>query len=261
MTRFANPHTALALFTAALVLLTARSALAEMHATAEFAAGTTRPVTIALLPAHVDLVKQRMIRREAEVEEAGMLEGYLTDAVASGLEAKGYRVRVVTADAINADLQLQTLVVESNRRFDELLGNVSARLRKQIETRRYHAGETLMLLANKLGVDAIAFVRMQTIAAAKGVQVMNMGMGGTQTMMSVSLVDGNTTDIEAYVTLPIMRRGKVFGGYEDIMKNPDEEMAKLAAATLGDLLTADPSLRAERSGEDVLAEIESLLAE
>jgi hypothetical protein len=242
-------------------LLAAFPVAAEMHATVEFESGTMRPATIALLPAQVSLIKQRMIRAEAEVEEAGMLEGYLTDAVAAGLEAKGYLVRVVPAETVNADPELQSLVVESNRSFDELLGNVSARLRKQIETRRYHAGETLTLLAEKLDVDAIGFVRMQVYAAAKGVQIMNMGMGGAQTMMSVSLVDRNTTDIEAYVTLPILRRGKVFGGYDDIMKNPDEEMAKFAEATLNDLLAADPTLRVESSDDDVLADIESLLGQ
>jgi hypothetical protein len=234
-------------------------AAAEMHATQEFESGSTRPITVAVLPSQVDLVKQRMIRREAQVEESGQLEGYLTDAVANELGAKGYRVDIVTVEEIGADPQLQALVVEANRRFDELLANVSSRLRKQIETRRYHAGDSITALADKLGVDAIAFVRMQLIAAGKGVQVMNMGMGGAQTMMSVSLVDRHTTDIEAYVTLPIMRRGKVFGGYDDIMNNPDEEMAVYAAATLEDLLRADPAARTQVSDEDVLADLEALL--
>jgi hypothetical protein len=86
-------------------------------------------------------------------------------------------------------------------------------------------------------------------------------MAGSQTMMSVSLVDAGTTDIEAYVTLPIMRRGKVFGGYDDVMNNPDEEMARFADATLGDLLDADPSARVESADEDVLSDLESLLGE
>lgn len=235
------------------------TAAAEMHATVEFESGATRPVTVALLPARVELLKQRMIRREAEVEEAGQLEGYLTSAVLSELAGKNYNVIEVTADQINSDPALQELVIEANRSFDELHGNVSRRLRKQIETRRYHAGDSVTLLATRLGVDAIAFVRMQLIAAAKGVQIMNMGMGGAQTMMSVSLVDRNTTDIEAYVTLPVMRRGKVFGGYEDVMNNPDEEMANFAEATLGDLLPADPSARAEVSDDAVLDDLESLL--
>ncbi len=239
--------------------LIASSALAEMHATEEFESGETRPVTIALLPAQVELVKQRMIRREAQVEEAGELEAYLTSAVATELAGKNYNVIEVTAAEINADPELQELAIEANRRFDELLGNVSRRLRKQIESRRYHAGDSVTLLANRLGVDAIAFVRMQLIANAKGVQIMNMGMGGAQTMMSVSLVDRNTTDIEAYVTLPIMRRGKMFGGYEDVMNNPDEEMARFARATINDLVEADPSARVAVSDDAVLDDLESLL--
>jgi len=244
---------------AALGMVCAQPVLAEMHATDEFVSGATRPVTVALLPAHVELLKKRILRLEAEVDESGQLESHLTAAVEEELRAKGYDVRTLTNDEINADPGLQELVVEANRRFDELLGNVSARLRKQIETRRYHAGDTLTLLANRLDVDAVAFVRMQLVAAAKGVQALNFGMAGSQTMMSVSLVDGNTTDIEAYVTLPILRRGKVFGGYDEVMANPDEEMAKFAEATLGDLLDADPSARVDSSDEDVLSELEDLL--
>jgi len=244
---------------AALGLMATQPVRAEMHATEEFQTGATRPITVALLPAHVALVKQRILRQEAEVDESGQLESHLTAAVEAELLAKGYRVRTLTTDEINADPELQSLVVEADRRFDELLGNVSRRLRKQIETRRYHAGDTLTLLASRLGVDAVAFVRMQLIAAAKGVQALNFGMAGSQTMMSVSLVDRNTTDVEAYVTLPILRRGKVFGGYDEVMQNPDEEMAKFAEATLGDLLAADPSARVESSDEDVLSELEDLL--
>lgn len=235
------------------------AAHAEMHATEEFESGETRPVTVAVLPAQVNLIRQRMIRREAQVEEAGELEAHLSNAVAGELGSKAYEVELITAERINADPELQALVVEANRRFDEVLGNVTRRLRKKIEERAFHTGDTLTLLANRLGVDAVAFVRMDLIANAKAVQALNFGMGGAQTMMSVSLVDGATTDIEAYVTLPIMRRGRMFGGYDDIMSNPDEEMANYASATLDDLLDAEPSLRAESSDESVLADLDALL--
>lgn len=235
------------------------AAQAEMHATEEFEDGETRPITVAVLPAQVNLIKQRMIRREAQVEESGELEAHLSSAVAGELAGKAYEVELITAERINADPELQELVVEANRRYDEVLGNITRRLRKQIEDRSFHTGETLTLLANRLGVDAVAFVRMDLIANARGVQALNFGMGGAQTMMSVSLVDGNTTDVEAYVTLPIMRRGRMFGGYDDVMENPDEEMGKFASATIDDLLEADPSLRVEDSGESVLADLDALL--
>jgi hypothetical protein len=245
-----------------LTLLSAVSlsiARAEMHATEEFESGETRPVTVAVLPAQVNLIRQRMIRREAQVDESGELEAHLANAVANELGAKQYEVEFISAERINSDSDLQALVVEANRRYDEVLGNITRRLRKQIENRSFHTGDTLTLLASRLGVDAIAFVRMDIVANAKAVQALNFGMGGAQTMMSVSLVDGTTTDVEAYVTLPIMRRGKMFGGYDDIMSNPDEEMANYASATLGDLLDADPSLRAQSVDDSVLADLDALL--
>ena len=230
-----------------------------MHATAEFESGETRPVTIAVLPAQVNLIKQRMIRSEAQVDESGDLEAHLSNAVANELGTKQYQVDLVSADRINSDADLQALVVEANRRYDEVLGNMTRRFRKKIEEREFHAGDTMTLLANRLGVDAIAFVRMDLIANAKAVQALNFGMGGAQTMMTVSLIDGTTTDVEAYITLPIMRRGKVFGGYDDVMNNPDEEMANYASATLDDLIEADPSLRADTSDDSVLADLDALL--
>jgi len=244
-----------------LLMLSAQVSMGETHATEEFESGATRPVSIALLPAHVELMKQKMIRREAQVEEAGELESYLTNAVAAELEIRGYQLHLLSADDINSDPELQELVVDADRRFGELLTNVSRKLKKQVAKRRYNAGDEMKLLAGRLGVDAIGFIRMQLIASGKGVQILNMGMGGTSTMLSVSLIDGRTSDIEAYITLPILRRGKMFGGYEDVMNNPDEEMARFAGATLDDLPAADPSARVVQSDEDVLGDLEALLDE
>jgi hypothetical protein len=240
--------------------LGAQSASAALHATAEFVSGKTRPVKIALLPAHVELQKQKMIRRETEVKEGGELEGHLGNAVARELSSRGYEVKRITSDVINADPALQELVVDADRRYGELLSQVAVKLPRQVAQRRYKAGDEMKLLAARLGVDAIAFTRMALIAAGKGVQVLNMGMGGTQTMLSVSLIDGRTADIEAYLTLPVMKRGQAFGGYADIMNNPDHEMGRLAAATFDDMPKAEPSLRAAgATGSDVINDVESLL--
>ncbi|HEU4618481.1 MAG TPA: hypothetical protein VFV10_10590 [Gammaproteobacteria bacterium] len=242
--------------------LAAQSARAALHATEEFVSGKTRPVKIALLPVHVELQKQKMIRREAEVHEGGELEEYLANSVEHELSSRGYEVKRITSDIINADPKLQELVIDADRRYGELLTQVSVKLARQVAQRRYKAGDEMKLLAARLGVDAIAFTRMQMIAAGKGVQVLNFGMGGTQTMLSVSLIDGATADIEAYLTLPIMKRGQAFGGYEDIMKDPDHEMGRLAAAVFDEMPNADPSLRAARpAGGDVVKDVESLLGQ
>ena len=244
----------------AAVMFWGAAAQAEVHATPEFESGETRPVSIALLPAHVLLSKQRLIRRSAEVEEAGELEGHLTAAVSSEFAARGYSIRVIDAESISADERLQELVLDADRRYGETLTNIMSRMSKRrVARREYNAGDSMKLLAAYLGVDAVAFVRMDIVAAAKGVRALNLGMGGTQTMMSISLIDGGTADIEAYITLPVLRRGKVFGGYDDMMKDPDVEMARYASATLNNLPDADPSARVVPSDDDVLSDLEALL--
>jgi hypothetical protein len=240
----------------------AQAAWGGLHATDEFMSGKTRPVKIALLPAHVELEKQKMIRREAKVQEGGELEDELGNAVTRELASRGYEVERITSEKINADPALQELVVDADRRYGELLSQVAVKLPRQVAARRYKAGDEMKLLAGRLGVDAIAFTRMTLIAAGKGVQVLNMGMGGTQTMLSVSLIDGRTADIEAYLTLPIMKRGQAFGGYDDIVKNPDHEMGRLAAATFDDMPKAEPALRTPgAAGTEVIDDVESLLAQ
>lgn len=243
--------------------LAGRAAVAELHATFEFEDGSTRPVSLAVLPSQVELVKQRLIRQEAQVEESGELESYLTAATASEFEARGYAVSVLNANEIASDPTLQELVVDANRRFAEMRTNLEARFSKtkQVQRRRYNAGDEVKLLAARLGVDAIAFTRMQIIAPAAGVRAMNFGIGGETALMSVSIVDGTSGDLEAYITLPGMKRGSIFGGHDEIMANPAEQMGNYAAGTLRDLPQADPSLRVTQSDEDVLADLEALLEE
>lgn len=246
---------------ASVTMLVAVSAGAKVIATDEFEDGSTRPVTIVVLPSRVELVKQRLIRQEAQVEESGELETHLTAAVANEFRAKGYDVVVVDAVAIAEDPRVQELVVDANRRFDEFMTNIGTKLSKskRVRNREYSVGDEARLLAARLDVDALAFARMQIIVPAAGVRAMNFGMGGETAMLTVTVVDGASSDIEAFITLPALRRGKMFGGHDDIVENPDEQMTNYAHGTLDDLPEADPSLRVETSEEDVLSDLESLL--
>jgi hypothetical protein len=241
--------------------LAAQATVAKVIATEEFESGETRPVSLVVLPSQVTLVKQKLVRAEAQVEESGELETYLTAAVAEQFRAHGYEVTVVDVDTIAADPALQELVVDTNRRFDELLTNVGSRLSKSknVANREYNAGDEAKLLATRLGVDALAFARMQIIAPAAGVRALNFGMGGEASMLTVTIVDGASADVEAYITLPVGGRSKMFGGHDDIIENPEREMANYAAATLEDIPEADPSLRAVTQVEDVISDLESLL--
>jgi hypothetical protein len=261
--RLSKTRKATGLLTSMLLIVAWQPSRGEVHATHEFEDGSTRPVSVALLPSQVELVKQKLIRQEAQVEESGELESYLTAATAAEFEARGYQIVVPTTSEIASDPTLQELVVDANRRFGEMRTNLEARLSKtkQVQRRRYNAGDEIKLLAARLGVDAIAFTRMQIIAPAAGVRARNFGLGGETALMSVSIVDGTSGDLEAYITLPGMKRGKMFGGHDDIIENPAEQMGNYAAGTLDDLPQADPSLRVVQTDEDVLADLEALLEE
>jgi hypothetical protein len=236
-------------------------ASAKVIATEEFENGATRPVNLVVLPSEVELVKQRLMRQEAQVEESGELEQFLTAAVADEFRAKGYEVTVIDAAAIAADMDLNELVVDANRRFSEFMTNIGTRLSKgkRIRNREYNVGDEAKLLAARLDVDALAFARMQIIVPAAGVRAMNFGLGGETAMLTVTIVDGASSDIEAFITLPGLKRDKMFGGHDDIVNNPEEQMGNYARGTLNDVPEADPSLRVETSTEDVLSDLESLL--
>lgn len=234
---------------------------AKVISTDGFEDGSTRPVSVVVLPSEVQLMKQRLVRTEAQVEESGELEEYLTAAVAEQFRAHGYEVEVVDAAAIAADPMLQELVVDANRRFGEMLTNVGAKLAKSknIRNREYNAGDEVKILAARLGVDALAFARMSIVAPAAGVRALNFGMGGESSMLAVTIVDGLSGDVEAYITLPVGRRGKMFGGHDDIVENPGREMTNYAEGTLEDIPNAEPSLRVVTSADDVISDLESLL--
>jgi hypothetical protein len=241
---------------------TAPGAEAAMHATAEFESGATRPVSIAFIPPDVDVVKKKIIESEAQIKEGAELAGYLAEDVKRLFEDRGYVVKMLSAQEINADAELQELVVDANRRYGELLVQVQTKLPRQIAKRRYNAGDEMRLLAAKLGVDAIGYAQMQIVAAAPGAAavavLVGIGSSGASTMMTLSLIDGKTSDIEAFFTPTLMRRGSL-AGYDAIMANPVGVLADIAESTLRDLPRADPSLRQRESGEDVLQDVESLL--
>jgi hypothetical protein len=254
-------RTLAAILMVASAVFSAKAAMAKVIATDEFESGETRPVSVVVLPSQVTLVKQKLVRSEAQVEESGDLEPHLTAAVAEQFRAHGYQVSVVDVAAIAADAGLQELVVDANRRFDELMTNVGSRFSKgkNIANREYNAGDEAKLLAARLDVDALAFARMQIVAPAAGVRALNFGVGGESSMLTVTIVDGVSGDVEAYITLPVTGRGKAFGGHDDIVENPAREMTNYAAATLEDIPHADASLRVETAADDVISDLESLL--
>jgi len=243
----------------------AQAASAAMHATEEFEKGERRPMSIAFLPPHAMLIKQRIVKAEAQIEESGGLSTHLSKSIADHFTALGYDVRVLDPETVNADPELQELVLDADRRYAEMLTQVRTKLPRQIAKRRYQAGDEMRVLAAKLGVDAIGFADMQIYAAAAGASAVSIltgfGSSGSSTMLSVSLIDGRTAGIEAYFVPPVLRRGSV-AGYDAIMADPAGKIAQITRLTLRDLPNADGSLRpVDSDDEDVLTDIEELLEE
>jgi hypothetical protein len=171
---------------AAATMLVSATVGAKVIATDEYEDGSTRPVTVLVLPSRVEMTKQRLIRQEAQVEESGELEAHLTAAVAEEFRSKGYDVTIIDAAAIAADPDLNELVLDANRRFNEFMANIGTKLSKgkRIANREYSLGDEARLLAARLDVDALAFARMQIIVPAAGVRAMNFGMGGETAMLT-----------------------------------------------------------------------------
>ena len=243
----------------------AQAANAAMHATEEFEKGETRPMSIAFLPPHAMLVKQRIVKAEAQIDESGDLSAHLSNSIADYFTAQGYDVRVLDPATVNADPELQELVLDADRRYAEMLTQVRTKLPRQIAKRRYQAGDEMRVLAAKLGVDAIGFADLQIYAAAAGASAVSIltgfGSSGSSTMLSVSLIDGRTAGIEAYFVPPVLRRGSI-AGYDAIMADPAGKIAQITRLTLRELPGADGSVRPLDEGdEDVLTDIEELLEE
>jgi hypothetical protein len=245
------------------VAAAAVSAEAAMHATEEFEQGATRPRSIAFLPPQAMLIKRKIVQTEQQIEESGDLAGYLGASVEAAFKAQGYEVRVLTPADVGADPELQELVLDASRRYSEMLTQVRTRLPRQIAKRRYEAGDEIRLLAAKLGVDAVGFAEIQIYAAAAGASAVSIltgfGASGSSTLISVSLIDGETSNIEAFFVPPVLRRCSI-AGYDAIMADPAGRIGELTAATLRDLPQVDAAARAStESDEDVLSDVEDLL--
>lgn len=238
------------------LLLASTQAVGGLNATPEFESGETRPVSIAVLAAEASIVRAKVVDTEALVDESTRLGATFAAALEKAMEAKGYSVEVIGAEQINADPVLQEHVVDANRRFDELQGQVRPR---RIKRRIYNAGDEVRLLANHLGVDAVAFSGVDVTITPAGKAIVSALIGGNTAgaYATLALVDGVSGDLEAMAnSIHIVTPG------DKTDEEIEEYVTTLAQRAADDLPDADPSKRArDASDEDVLSDIESLLGE
>jgi hypothetical protein len=254
-----RPNRWCALLTGAAILLSATTVPAAMKATPEFVKGETRPMTIALLPPVASVVKAKVVKTEEMIEESTEFGAMFGAALEGVIRAGGYEVRRVTPEEVNADPRLQEYVVDANRRYEELSTQVRP---NKIKKRLYNAGDEARLLADYLNVDAIAFSRLQVVAATGGRTAVALLVGlGTlgATSASLMMVDGDTADVEAlFISTYVGASAKA------IEENPEAEIAAVAASTMAKLPAAGAAAAAregEDEDEDVVSDVESLLEE
>jgi hypothetical protein len=233
----------------------AAEAAAERGFTDEFVSGATRPHSIALLPAEAAIARAQVVDTAGLIDESVVFGAQFNAEVAKILAEKGYDVQIVDADRINGDRMLQEYVVDAKRAYGEMI----ARYRpKKLSQRLYNAGESAQLLAAHLGVDAIAFSKLDITITAAGKAIVSALIGGTTSGASsmIGIVDGDTADLEVVqIAIAIVTPG------EKTEAELSAYVANLAAGNTKRLPGADPSERVElaTSDDEVLDEVESLI--
>lgn len=212
--------------------------------TAEFRNLELRPKTIALLPARSTLQERGMFTSEDKVGETAMLEAALEVQLEKQISSRGYDVRVLTLEDINADPQLTTLVNDANTRYDEEYAKIVALKVSGVKYRRYSIGVQGRLLANYLGVDAVAFPRMQAVGKSSAAMVIG-STGGSQIHMEFGLVHARTGDIEAF--FGAVNSGGLFGkSLKSILTKPDKHMDKIAKTATKKMPKVGAALKPEK---------------
>jgi hypothetical protein len=239
----------------AAMLACSTPALAQRGFTPEFANGATRPRSVALLPVKASIVRAKVAETQGLIDESVVYGAEFNEQVKALMTAKGYEVQVLDPERINADAELQEYVIDANRAFDDMMKQYRP---KKLEKRIYNAGDSVKLLASKLGVDAIAFGKVSITITPAGKAIVSALIGGTTAGASsnFALVNGATGDLEAVLfgIVPVAPGDKT-----------DQELqayvATLAQRNTKRLPLADPSARidATASDEDVLDEVESLI--
>lgn len=222
--------------------------------TTEFRNLELRPKSIALLPAHSSLKQKGVFSSDDLVGETAILEKSLGDALEKRISALGYEVRRVTLEQVQEDAKLATLVNNANQRYDEEYSKIIVFKLSGVKYRRYSVGEQARLLATYLGVDAIAYPRMQAVGAT-GAGIMFSPTGGGQINMEFGLTHVRTGDIEAF--FGAINTGGLFGkSISSILEKPDKHMQKIAKTATKRMPKVGAALRPQKLKHDQIRELQ-----
>lgn len=224
--------------------------------TNEFRTLELRPQSIALLPARTSLTEDGVFGNEDKVGETAGLEDTLGNYLEKEMLERGYTVRRLTFDEIGADPQLAELLNAANERYDEEYASIVAFKVKDVRNRRYSTGEEGRRLANYLGVDAVAFPRMQIVGSSSGskfLQVVGASddkQGGIN--MEFAVVHARTGDVEGFFGAVSKSSTGTFGGIslKKILKKQDKYMKDIAKTATKKMPKVDKALKPEKLDED-----------
>ena len=217
--------------------------------TTEFRNLELRPKTIALLPPLSSLAKKGVFSSQDQVGETALLEASLTRELEKQLTSRGYEVRVLSAEEINNNIDLKTLLNNADQRYDEEYTRIVALKVSGVKYRRFSVGEQARLLAQYLEVDAVAFPRMQAVGASGAAMVFSP-TGGGQINMEFALAHARTGDIEAF--FGAINSGGLFGkSLDSILEKPDKHMAKIAKTATKKMPKVGKALKAQKLKEEV----------
>ena len=231
MTRRPSPSARLVLPAAAAVvlLLAVAAAHARGYMTAGFQARTTRPMTLALLPPHAEVIKEKAVMTDDMPKEAAALEHEAALALKKGLEARGYGVRLVSPDDLRQDAATRTLVKKVQERYDEEWGKIIHKP-KQVRERRYQGGDDVLRLCALLKVQGLVVARIQAVGVSKGKATLRYFASSAQphsyARLDVGILEGKQGYVEAW-----------FNGYENtslgqILKKPALVMGQVSTQAL-----------------------------
>lgn len=253
-----------------LAVLFSSSAFAARNMTLEFHEPETRPKSLLIIPVQAQLQITRVGQNEPVVAESAAWESKSLEDLVAGLEKRGYTVSVLDQQAVSDDPELLNLVAEVNSDFDDTSTQMM-RKPKEILTRRYNIGSSARQLAQIRNVDAIVIPRVSASAQAGGALIMGALVGGStpnMSVMSLTVVDAGTADVEAYFV-------GVGGGLniEKLKAADDTVIQKMVDKSLKKYPASDKTLKlgkkararavarnaSDQEDEDVMNELEDLI--
>jgi len=205
--------------------------------TSEFGSGDTHFNSLVLLPRAKLFTKKRKVM----TVESEAIGDSLSVPLAEQLCRKGYAVKVIAPDQLNADRDLQALVRHAKEQYNILFRQGPLAF-KRVEERRYTIGEEGTLLAARLGVEGLVFASL-------------IGYEEAHVVFQVGVINGKTGDMEAFFFTGLV------DGVKDLIERRDETIASFTRAALKDYPVAagDRGTSARAKGGAVVNEAQKLL--